>query len=135
MGLKTVVLTKQHCRALKREAWRGLENSIGERHLCDGGTEGEKEEKDLLACADVLGALKWGCLPGSSKEDSKHEIAFTPAAVAWARRVRTEVQEHAAHLDGTSEEGSYDYRAKEAFLLHTLGYVLKNIDTEEEADG
>jgi hypothetical protein len=119
-----VPLTRAHFKALRREAHRALENAIGERISFLGEDEGRKQERVVLACADVLGGLSRGEGDFVLRDADVSRVRFTDEAFAWLRTTRDGVDQHLRELDQTSHEGGPDYCAKEAYLIHTIDVVL-----------
>jgi hypothetical protein len=120
---KPVQLNEAALKALKREAQRDLQNSLGERYLLKRRPNARPDaanefERQLLAAADVLGAID-----AVKFEQSPQLIEFSEEALAWLRKACEENQASLAYLDEGNEAG-YSYNAKEAYLVHVLGLVV-----------
>jgi hypothetical protein len=137
--MPAVELNKAAIEALKAEASRNMKNSIQERYTFLGEDEGGKQERQLLACADVLGVLGRAEL---DFRDFDHTIAdedkpetvpveFTEEASEWMRRLRPELASYLDHLDTTTTEGEIGWCREQAFLLHVLDRVL-GVSAERE---
>lgn len=134
------VLNSASLRALKREAHREIDNAIQERarFQCLGsgplnvetpGTieEVEKQTGNLLAAADVLGAVLIArdlVDPETERSEGMSEIGLTEGAMEWLAHVREGVVEHLDELD-EGNEASYDVSTKEAYLAHVLNRMFK----------
>lgn len=111
------MLTKAAWEVLKDEAAIYLQNAAQERNLFRGESEGEQQERVLLACADVLGAL------GSLPPKHKAEFEFAGDALWWMEKCLEETKGHLSYLD-EHEEGGLSYVAKETYLARALQRVL-----------
>ena len=71
----------------------------------------------MLACADVLGALK------HHPPEDTGLFEFTDEALVWIRETHDSTEGHLKYLD-TAEEGPLDYTARQAYLAHVTDRIL-----------
>jgi hypothetical protein len=122
---KKVELTRAGCEAISREARFMLENSISCRFDGDKGDRA-KEERILLACADVLAALAGPERRRSLGLDEALDpvaVTFTGAAIEWMKEARPETKGPIDYIDRNGEADE-KYLGKELALLRGLDQVL-----------
>jgi hypothetical protein len=108
-----ILLTRAAWEVLREEAEREIKNSFRERHSFRGTEEGDRHERIILACADVLGV--------APKYEDEYE--FTDEALWWMRQSLAETRDHLDYLDD-NEEGPLEYTAKLAYLVRVLERIL-----------
>jgi hypothetical protein len=119
-----IELTEASAEAIRREARRELENSIGEAHL--SGEENAEyraaHRQNVLDCAEVLGSMSWADLHW--EEENSQDVEFSDRALQWMRQCKEETRAYVAVLDD-GEEGDFEYNAERVYLLHVLDGVTK----------
>ena len=130
--MATVVLEKAAIEPLTVEATRSMETSIEKCYRFRSATQGGWQERNLLACADVLGALEraslaFGDFDHTIPDGDRPETVFTEfteEAIRWMSWTRDLTQEYVDHPDPSSAEGEPDGCQREEFLLYVLNRVL-----------
>jgi len=125
-------LNKAMVEALRREAWRDLENSIDERTMFGPDSQrpeiGAEHEKRLLACCDVIGTLGaatrgWKVEECGDPEAETVKVEFSAAAVAWMEEQRDDYRQYVDSL-ACGNEGDFESNAEAAYLLDVLNRCL-----------
>jgi hypothetical protein len=131
---RTIELTATAVRVLRRECKREIENASQERSLFmrkadssdevkERSDEVERQEVNLLAAADLFGALMWARVNQGTR-DSLAAVHLTEQAENWLRRVHDDGQRHLDYC-ATNAESDYGYITKEAYLVDVVGRILE----------
>lgn len=139
-----VELTKAAIEALEAGVRLELESAIDARHIYQreefaerhGADEAQakrdRQQRVLLACADVLGSLRSVRLDfrdfdhtiPAEKRPETVEVGFTPEATEWLEELRGKTEGYLEAMEATSTEGDLDHVREQAFLLRTLDRLV-----------
>jgi hypothetical protein len=130
--MTTVELDKAAIEPLKAEATCSMETSIEKCYRFRGVVHKGWQERNLLACADVLGALEraslaFGVFDQTTPDGDRPEtvpVEFTEEAIRWMSWTRDLTREHVDHVDTASTDGELDGCQQEEFLLNVLNRLL-----------
>lgn len=120
-----IELTRAAWAVLQADAQREMETVCCERLTIRGGDKGARQERILLALADVLRSLgHW------APEETDH-FRFTDQALGWIEETHMATEGQLEHLV-TAEEGPLDYAAPQDHLVRVTGRILEAADQREE---